>query len=164
MTQECQSCCGSLVLLRQGTPRYAWQCAQGCLPPIDTGVSISEDIGPFEKAAVRNDDIDFSIFTRHLSAELVPGAKAYMLQILPHFIECTRGGCYNSIYNNLLAPHLDSPDVVDYVLRGPVIHGSPDLITGITGAKIFEQLLWCLKGVHSPNIRQYIQVTFEVRH
>src|SRR3989442_712860 len=98
MNQVCHRCGKQLLLLREGQPHYAWQCPSQCLPPLHTGVSISENIAPFESAAMRDGQVEFSIFTRPLSPELVPGAKTYMPEILHHFIECTRGACYNSIY------------------------------------------------------------------
>lgn len=83
-----------------------------------------------------------------------------MPEIFHHFIECSWGACYNSVYQNLLVPHLDSPDVVDYVLRSAVVHSGDDVVQGITGARVFGELMSRLRNVESDRIRTYLEITF----
>ena len=83
-----------------------------------------------------------------------------MAQILYHFIECSWGGCYNSLYFNILVPYLDAPDILDYVLRSSVIQDGIGVQTGRNGAKIYSDLRGRLEGVKSPHIRNYLAENF----
>jgi len=161
MKPTCLKCSGELSLLREGLANYSWQCASKCLPPIDTGVALSEDIIPFEQAGLKDNEIFTPLFTRPLPMHLVAGAKVYMPFVLYHFIECTRGACYNSIYFNLLVPHLDSVSVLDYVLRSPVVHGDSEISADIPRPKMFDDLCSRLKAVKSPVIQRYLAENFE---
>jgi len=125
-------------------------------------VPATADIAPFQQAIVRAGKVDFSFCARPLIPSHLPGAKVYTPQILIHFIECTWAGCYNSIYTTFLSPHLDSPAVLDYVLRSQVISVTKDIVTGSTGAKIYGDLLLRLRGVKSPSIRRYLDDTFQL--
>ena len=80
--------------------------------------------------------------------------------IFYHFVECTRGACYNSIYFNLLVPNLDSAAVLDYVLRSPVIQGIPEVVDGVSKPRMYGELHSRLMSVKSPIIRQYLADTF----
>ena len=80
--------------------------------------------------------------------------------IFYHFIECTWGACYNSIFFNLLVPHLDSAAVLDYALRSPVIHGTAEVVEGVPKPKMYGQLHSRLMGVKSSIIREYLVDTF----
>ena len=83
-----------------------------------------------------------------------------MPHILHHFIECTWGGCYNALYWNVIVPHLDSTDVLDYVLSSSAIHAATDVETGATGARIYAELRRRLNGVQSEKICQYLSENF----
>ena len=130
------------------------------LPPIDTGVALREDITPFEQVGIKDGQIYTPLFTRPLNTGHVPGAKVLMPFILYHFIECTWGACYNSIYFNLLVPHLDSAVVLDYVLRSPVVNGISEVVDGLSRPKIYGELSSRLFGVKSLTIHQYLVETF----
>lgn len=81
--------------------------------------------------------------------------------VLYHFVECTWGACYNSIYFNLLVPHLDSTAVLDYVLRSRVIRGIEEVADGVPKPKMYGELHSRLMGVKSPVIRQYLAAAFD---
>lgn len=83
-----------------------------------------------------------------------------MAQILHHFIICRRGGCYNSLYFNVIVPLLDSPEIVDYVLRTLVIHEGIGTAVGKTGARIFPELRRRLQRVKSERIHAYLAENF----
>lgn len=89
-------------------------------------------------------------------------AKVFMAQILYHFIECGRGGCYNSLYSNVLVPHLDAPEVVDYVLRSPIVRNSPEVQNAKSGAKLYPELGHRLRGVASSRIQAYLNEHFPI--
>lgn len=168
-----------MQLVREAVTNYAWQCPNRCLPPVETGVSTSESLVPFEGAAVagfesssassvdsRSNELMLTVcslilsgsavFTKPLPPHFVPGAKVYAPHILTHFIECTRGGCYNSIYQNFLVPHFDSASVLDYVLRTPVVRGDTVFEDGIPAPRMYPELLSRLCGIRSPKIQQYL--------
>jgi hypothetical protein len=156
MNPTCLKCGGELLLLHEGVTNYSWQCAKKCLQPIDTGVALDEDIRPFEQAGLKDGEIFTPLFTRPMRPDHVPGAKVYMPFILYHFIECTRGACYNSIYFNLLVPHFDCAVVLDYILRSPVIHGDSQTTNDILKPRIYSELHSRLMNVESSIIHQYL--------
>jgi|SRR5208337_1946509 len=156
MKPTCLKCGGELLLLREGVTNYSWQCAKKCLHPIDTGVALGEDIKLFEKAGLKDGEIFTPLFTRPMQPNHVPGAKVYMPFILYHFIECTRGACYNSIYFNFLVPYLDTVAVLDYILRSPVIHGGSETINDVPKPQIHGELHSRLMNVKAPTIHQYL--------
>lgn len=162
MKLTCHQCGTLLVLLRTNTPRYAWECPRHCLPAIDTGVNASEPFDEFEGAEQGNVEFNATLFWPPLSQPRVLTAKVFMPQILYHFIECRRFSCYNSILTNVLVPHLDCVDVVDYVLRSPVVHTAVDVPVGKTGARIYTELWHRLNQVESTKIRQYLAENFRV--
>ena len=156
MNPTCLKCNSELLLLREGVTNYSWQCENKCLIPIDTGVSLAEDIKPFEQAGLKNGEIFTHLFTRPIQSDCVSGARVYMPFILHHFIECTRGACYNSIYFNLLVPYFDSVAVLDYILRSSVIHGDPKAANDVLKPKIYSELNSRLMNVKSSSIQQYL--------
>jgi hypothetical protein len=160
---KCHKCETLLVLIREGLPNYSWRCPNHCLPPVDTGVSVSEIFDFVEGAESGNVEFNASLFWPPLSPNRVRTAKVFMPHILYHFIECTRGGCYNALYSNVIAPYLDSADVLDYVLRSSVVYPTSDIALGKTGARIYVELLQRLNGVQSEKIHQYISENFTNR-
>ena len=158
----CHRCGALLVLIREGLPNYSWQCPNHCLPPVDTGVSTSEAFDPVEGAESGNVEFNASLFWPPLSPNRARAAKVFMPHILHHFIECTWGGCYNALYLNVIVPHLDSAEVVDYVLRSSTIHPATNVVTGKTGARIYAELRCRLNGAQSAKIRQYLSENFNV--
>ena len=161
LAPTCHKCGTLLVLIRNALPNYSWQCPNHCLPPVDTGVSTNKVFDPVEGAESGNVEFNASLFWPPLSPNRVRTAKVFMPHILHHFIECTRGGCYNALYSNVIAPHLDSPDVVDYVLRSSAIQPNTDMMMGKTGARIYAELHLRLNGVQSEKVRQYLANNFQ---
>lgn len=81
--------------------------------------------------------------------------------ILSHFISCTWGPCYQTLYRKLLVPHLESVPVLDYVLRSPVVYDArATLIDGISTPKMYPELYSYLMRVRSAEIRDYLLLTF----
>lgn len=159
-TLMCHTCANPLLLLRTGVPNYSWKCPKDCILIIDTGVSITEtldDLPPDESGTV---EFSASHFFPPLTKSRIATAKVYMAQILYHFIECSWGGCYNSLYFNILVPYLDSPVIVDYVLRSSIVHDETDARIGKTGAKIYPELHGRLQGVKSARIHEYLYENF----
>ncbi len=163
MKPDCVHCSRQLGLHSNSGANYSWQCESKCSERIDTGVPISSSIVPFQGYAVPTGELDISRVIRPLLPEHVNGVRVYMPQILHHFIECTWGACYNHLYLNCIAPYLDSPEVVDYVLRTPVVHLSADARRGSTGAMIYGELASSLRNVSCPEISDYLRRTFDDR-
>ena len=156
----CHTCGSPLLLMRTGGPNYRWQCPKNCLPAIETGVPTSEpldDLRPDESGTV---EFNASHFFPPLTRKRIATAKVFMAQILYHFIECTRGGCYNSLYFNVFVPHLNCPEIVDYVLRSSVVYGGMGVSKGKTGAKLYPELRKRLQGVTSSRIHTYLAENF----
>lgn len=159
MNLDCLKCAKPMRLLREAVSNYAWQCPDLCLPPVDTGVPVTEDISGFEK--------ELTIYAPHnlvirppLAANRIAGAKVYAPHILIHFIECTWGGCYNSIYENFLLPHFDSAKALDYALRSPVVRSEIVVEDGIPALKMYPELLSRLRNIRSANIKKYLAERF----
>jgi hypothetical protein len=157
---NCIKCGAELLLLREAIENYSWQCAAKCLPTIDTGVAVGTSLACFERDAIKDGEISTPFFTRPVPSSHLSGAKVYLPFILYHFIECNYAACYNSIYQNLLVPHLDSISVLDYVLRTPVVEGFSESLKGIPQPKMFSELYFRLLNVKSPVIQQYLNDTF----
>jgi len=105
-------------------------------------------------------EFNASHFAAPLTASRVSTAKVFMAQILCHFIECTWGGCYNSLYFNVLVPHLDCPEIVDHVLRSPAVREEMGVWVGKTGARLYPELRNRLQGVTSTRIHKYLANNF----
>lgn len=159
-TLLCLSCAAPIVLIRSGIINYSWVCPNGCKPLIDTGVVLDESIDSLQPDESGSVEFNASHFFPPLTKSRIATAKVFMPQILMHFIECTWGGCYNALYLNILVPYLDSPQALDYVLRGPIIQKSPGSIIGKTGAQIYPELLSRLQRVESPIIKNYLFENF----
>jgi hypothetical protein len=146
--------------VREDVPNYFWRCPNKCVPNIDTGVSSGEPLDELQPDESGTVEFNASHFFPPLTRSRVATAKVFMAHILHHFIVCSWGGCYNSLYFNVLVPFLDSPDIVDYVLRGPIVREGISMETGKTGAKIYPELRARLQGVESSRIRDYLAENF----
>ncbi len=82
MNPTCLKRGGELLLLREGVANYSWQCANKCLPLIDTGVALREDITTFEQAGIKDGQIYIPLFTRPLHTGHLPGAKVCLLGLI----------------------------------------------------------------------------------
>jgi hypothetical protein len=156
----CHTCASPLQLLRGDAPNYKWECPKHCLPPIDTGVSIGQqldDLRPDESGTV---EFNASHFFPPMTPSRIATAKVFMPQILYHFISCTWGGCYNSLYSSVLVPHLDAPQVLDYVLRSPAVRDGPGVQEADSGARMYPELRRRLEGVASLRVRAYLEEHF----
>ena len=161
MKPDCIHCSGHLRLVSDDGPNYSWRCESGCAERIDTGIPTSASVAPFQRHVCSDDKLDTSRLICPQPSESVSGIRVYMPQILYHFIECTWGACYNHVYLYCIAPYLDSPEVVDYVLRTPVVHASPEARRGSTGAVIYGELYYRLRSVNCPKIADYLRHTFD---
>lgn len=84
--------------------------------------------------------------------------KAQMIEILKHFIECTWGAHYDTLFDKIIKPYLDNPYVLDYVLKSETV-GNVGLV-GMTGAKIYPDLMTYLRRVDSEKIQKYLDNEF----
>lgn len=86
--------------------------------------------------------------------------KSQMVNILKHFIECDKGWHYNVMFKSLIKSYLDNPLVLDFVLKSDTIKGNE--INGISGAKIYPELLRRLAQVDSSKIKNYLKQEFNL--
>ena len=129
MKPDCIHCSRHLRLVADDGLNYWWRCEAGCAEGIDTGIPGSFSIEAFQRDVLRRGRLDMSRLARPLPTEYVSGARVYVPQLLYHFIECTWGACYNHLYLYCIAPYLDAPEVVDYILRTPVVRSSKGYAT-----------------------------------
>ena len=95
-------------------------------------------------------------------ASMINEVRVQMVEILNHFIECTWGAHYMTLLNEIIIPYLDNPTVLKYVLKGPVIsENKGNVFFGASGSKMFNELLYCLKRVKSPEIQKFLNTEFK---
>jgi hypothetical protein len=94
--------------------------------------------------------------------EIVAEIKVQMIHILNHFIECTWGAHFNTMFEMLIKPYLTDPNTLDYVLRSEIINEEKEnVILGITGAKIYPELNYYLLNVDSVEVKKYLLKEFQ---
>lgn len=142
---------------------YLWRCSESCGVSLNTHVLLSQDIRPFERLCLRDDQLFTAPFAHPVTDRLAAGVRVYMPHILGHFITCHWGPCYASIHRHVLVPLLDNVAALDYVLRSLVILPTPDVQVGQRGARIFPELLRRLGEVRSTAIREYLLEEFDWR-
>ena len=81
--------------------------------------------------------------------------------ILIHFIECNRGYHYNSIFDEIIKPRFDSIEILEDVLKSPIIKNTSNIIVGDSGAKIYSELLKRLLLVDSERVKSYLLNEFK---
>jgi hypothetical protein len=156
----CLICGGELHKFRSSGV-YVWRCLLDCQPPLITGVVATEDITDFERAAVSRSTVDTGLFEHPVQAEHVPGVKVYMPFLLFHFISCGWGACYHSLFEHVIVPHLDSVEILDYVLRSRVVI---DPTVSEHEPKMYGELYDYLVRVESKFIRLYLSSQFGGRY
>lgn len=96
--------------------------------------------------------------------EILNEITVQMPQILEHFIKCSWGAHYNTMFEKIIKPHLTDPLTLDFVLNGDCIKEyKGNVIRGKTGAKIYQELFIYLKRVESRPIQEYLENEFEER-
>ncbi len=93
--------------------------------------------------------------------EIIAEIKVQMIEILRHFIECTWGAHYNTMFDMLIKPYLTDSSTLDYVLKSEIINESKgNVVRGNTGAKIYPELNYYLSNVNSAEIKNYLKKEF----
>lgn len=101
----------------------------------------------------------FNNISMEKRTEIESEIKVQMVEILNHFIECTWGAHYNTLFDRIIKVYLDDPTVLDFVLKSEVI--KKDIINGKSGAKMFPMLFEYLKTVNSQRIQNYLDDEFD---
>jgi hypothetical protein len=158
--------CGNDDLnLAEEAGHHAWHCGSECSPPVDTKVPVSQDIQPFRRAGLSaSGGLHTAFFTRPIQAVFVPGTKVFMPFIVHHFIACTWGACYMSLFRNAIVPHLDTVEVLEYVLRSSVVVDDTADVQSRPPVKMYAELYRYLGQVESPAVREYLISQFEASH
>ena len=82
------------------------------------------------------------------------------LLIWKHAIECNYAACYNTLFENLLCPHFNSPHLLDFMLGEALIKPKPNVLRGRTGALVFPHLLQWLVRFEGPEMQRYVAYEF----
>jgi hypothetical protein len=153
--------CGGDLCKGMLADQWVWTCQNGCNQSVFTGVHVKKDIRPFEAAAIPDGrSLNTGAFGEPLVERLVPGAKVYMPFILYHFIGCTWGTCYVMLFQNVIQPHLDCVDALEYVLKTRVVS---DEAVPPYAPKMYAELYTYLNQVKSPAVREYVRTQFGAR-
>ncbi|MEM0519588.1 hypothetical protein [Aequorivita flava] len=87
--------------------------------------------------------------------------KVQMIDILNHFIGCTWGAHYMTLFNKMIIPYLDDPKVLQFVLKGPVINDNKgNVFRGKSGTKMYEELYFYLKRVEAERFKDFLSSEF----
>ncbi|MBZ0328275.1 MAG: hypothetical protein K8F54_11760 [Altibacter sp.] len=87
--------------------------------------------------------------------------KVQMVDILNHFIDCTWGAHYMTLFNKMIIPYLDDPKVLQFVLNGPIIDDSKgNVFRGKSGTKMYKELYFYLMRVEAERIRDFLFIEF----
>jgi ssDNA-binding Zn-finger/Zn-ribbon topoisomerase 1 len=158
--------CGNNMVLRlvrkgerQGT--FFWGCSkyplcmntQNYLVPENRFDFANNDFMPIINSLVAKPELE--------KQEIIAEIKVQMIEILKHFIECTWGAHYNTMFDMLIKPYLTDPSTLDYVLKTEIINESKgNVILGTNGAKIYPELKYYLSNVNSMDIKNYLKSNF----
>lgn len=97
--------------------------------------------------------------------KLIDEIKVQMPEILNHFIDCTWGAHYMTLFKNIIIPYLDNAKVLDFVLKGSIIREEKgNVYFGDHRAKMFRELYHHLRMVKSGEIQNYLTNEFNTMH
>jgi len=92
---------------------------------------------------------------------LATAVKFNMPGYLTHFIECSWGAHYQTLFKDFITLYLDDLNVLKMILSSDVIcPAKNNVVTSKNGYKIFLGLYQYLMKVHSPDIRNFLRLEF----
>jgi len=92
---------------------------------------------------------------------VVTAIKHNMAQYLAHFIECTWGAHYNTLFNSFILVFLDDLNVLKIVLKSDVIKDGEITTTSKNGYKMYWELYCRLRKVTAaPEISNFLKIEF----
>ena len=161
---KCTKCNSRMWLYFSGTEKpdgsFFWKCSnyincQEMQPYIPLHPEINFVEGSFS-------EILKNLTTKSYSEQevIVTEIKSQMVKILKHFIGCTWGAHYMTLYYELIHPYLDNKYVLDFVLKGDSVLNRDNVIIGISGSKIYPELADLMSKVNSKNIKDYMSNEF----
>ena len=95
---------------------------------------------------------------------VITAIKYSMGNYLAHFIECTWGAHYNTLYKNFIITYLDDLNILKKVLKSNVIKESENVIISKNGYKMFWELYCRLKKIHHADFRNFFISEFPKFH
>lgn len=96
---------------------------------------------------------------------LITAVKFNMGNYLAHFIECTWGAHYNTLYKDFILYFLDDLNLLKAVLKSDVIKDKDNTVVSKNGYKMFWELYCRLKKTGSTSdIRGFLVVEFPELH
>ena len=155
--------CGNSVWLKFHTMgryigRFTWRCSN--YPDCKTETLYEPPTNRFDFA---NKDFTpildtFEQISLDEKIQIETEIKAQMVEILKHFLSCTWGAHYNTLFDGIIMNYLDNPYLLDYVLKSGAVRDVG--MVGITGAKIYPELMTYLRRVKSEKIQKYLDTEF----
>ena len=154
--------CGCEMYLRLDTEgKYFWACSD--MPECFEFKDYVPPKRRFDYSMAAPNDIQDALLNYHEGSitEQKNEIKVQMVEILEHYIECQYGPHYAFMLEEILIPYLEDPAALDFVLKGhSVKDGKGNVQIGKTGAKIYPELMDCLRRVHSKKIQNYLNIEF----
>lgn len=96
---------------------------------------------------------------------VVTAIKHNMTQYLAHFIECTWGAHYNTLFNSFILTFLDDLNILKIVLKSDVIKDGENTTTSKNGYKMYWELYCRLRKVTlTPEISNFLKTEFPNFH
>jgi hypothetical protein len=99
---------------------------------------------------------------------VVTAIKYNMGEYLAHFIECTWGAHYNTLFRNFICTFLDDLNTLKTVLKSDVIKENSNMVVSKNGYKMFWELYCHLhqaaSSVNSSDIRNFLKSEFPDFH
>lgn len=96
---------------------------------------------------------------------VVTAIKHNMAQYLAHFIECTWGAHYNTLFNSFILTFLDDLNILKIVLKSSVIRDEENVTISKNGYKMYWELYCRLKNVaFTAEISNFLKTEFPNFH
>lgn len=92
---------------------------------------------------------------------IITAIKHNMGEYLAHFIECSWGAHYNTLYKDFILVFLDDLNILKNILKSDIIKNNKNINTSKNGYKIYWEL-YCrlIKIPSNPDIRNFLRTEF----
>lgn len=91
---------------------------------------------------------------------VITAIKYNMGNYLAHYIECSSGAHYNTLYKDFILNFLDDLNILKIVLKSDVIKEKDNVIVSKNAYKIFWDLFKKLMNINCPEIRKFLRLEF----
>jgi hypothetical protein len=99
----------------------------------------------------------------HIVKLLATAVRFNIGNYLSHFISCTWGAHYQTLFKNFILLYLDDLNILKQILKSEVIkEDKENTVISKKGYKMFWDLYKYLMKVHSPDIQNFLRLEFPV--